>query len=73
MITPLVIIGVFGTAFSNLHPSPAGFQCLIFSINENLREEAEAKGWEFKSVLGPGMELSNDEIVSSIQSKYIIF
>ena len=73
MTMPLVITGVFGTAFANLHPSPIGFRCVLFSNNENLREEAEAKGWEFKSVLGPGMELSDDEIVSSIQSKYIKF
>jgi hypothetical protein len=70
---PIVVTGVFGTSFFKCHPSPDGFQCVLFSNNEKLKEEAEAKGWEFELVCRPGMELSDDEITSSIQSKYIKF
>jgi len=70
---PLIISGVFGTSFVKCHPSPDGFQCVLFSNNEKLKEESEANGWEFKLVRRQGMELSDDEIISSIQSKYIKF
>jgi hypothetical protein len=70
---PLIITGVFGTAFFKCHPSPDGFQCVLFSNNEKLKEEAEVKGWEFQLVRRPGMELSDDEATSSIQSKWIKF
>jgi hypothetical protein len=70
---PLVITGVFGNHFNLLHPSPRDLQCIIFSNNPALESEAKIKGWEFRLVKSKGMELSQDEKDSSIQSKYIKF
>jgi hypothetical protein len=56
-----------------MSPLTGWFQLCCFSNNEKLREEAEVKGWEFKLVRSPGMELTDDETISSIQSKYIKF
>ena len=72
-VHPLVITGVFGSHFNLLHPPPRGFQCIVFSNNPALETEAKIKGWEFRLVQSKGMELSQDEKVSSIQSKYIKF
>jgi hypothetical protein len=70
---PIIITCVFGSYFNLLHPAPKGFQSIVFSNNPALEPEAKTKGWEFRLVQSQGMELSQDEKVSSIQSKYIKF
>ena len=45
----------------------------MFSNNSNLRHEAEIKGWEFRLLNLGGMELTDDPVVSAVQSKYIKF
>jgi hypothetical protein len=70
---PIVITCIFGKSFKTLHPSPIGFRSIFFTNNPDLAGEALAKGWEFRQVLSQGMELNDDEIVSSIQSKKIKF
>jgi hypothetical protein len=70
---PIVITCIFGKNFWTLHPSPIGFRSIFFTNNPDLEGEAFAKGWEFKLVLLQEMSLSDDEIISSIQSKYVKF
>lgn len=73
VLNPVVISGVFGNDFSNLFQSPIGYRSVMFSNNSNLRHEAEIKGWEFRLLNLGGMELTDDPVVSAVQSKYIKF
>ena len=73
VLNPVVISGVFGNDFSNLFQSPIGYRSVMFSNNSNFRHEAEIKGWEFRLLNLGGMELTDDPVVSAVQSKYIKF
>ncbi len=73
VLNPIVISGVFGNDFSNLFQSPTGYRSIMFSNNSNLKHVAELKGWEFRLLTLDGMKLTNDPIVSAVQSKYIKF
>lgn len=67
----LLASGLFGHRFSRVYPAVEGRRCLFFSNNTGLRAEAESKGWEFR--LTPRHALSDDERISSQQSKYVKF
>lgn len=70
---PMIVSGLFGTEFKTVHPSLPTYRCVLISNNESLRFEAEEKGWEFRMLTIPGMELTSDLLLSSIQSKYVKF
>jgi hypothetical protein len=61
----------FGPKSSTVYPAIANRDCIFFSNNPSLADEARSKGWTFRIV--PGQELSDDIRISSQQSKYIKF
>ena len=61
---------IYGKKFTVLHPAPQYVDSYIFSNNYSIRREAEKKGWKF---IYHEVPLSDDEIVSAMQSKYIKF
>ena len=62
---------LFGRSFSRVYPAVAGRRCVFFSNNVGLQAEVESKGWEYRLV--PAHALSDDDRISSQQSKYIKF
>lgn len=70
MDNSLIISCIFGTGFKYVHPSPDKTNSYFFTNNENLKNEIIHKGWNYIYVNKP---LSNDDITSSLQSKYIKF
>ena len=65
---PLVEVGGKGYALRNITPSSS--KCIFFTNNPELKKEIEKKGWTPVFI---NMPLSDNSIVSSIQSKYIKF
>ena len=66
----LIISCIFGNKFKKVYPAPFLTNCYFFSNNMMLKTEIENKGWTFIFV---DFKLSNDNITSSLQSKYIKF
>ena len=65
----IIISCIFGKTFNYVHESP-GVNSYFFTNNINLKNEIETKGWNYVFV---NMPLSEDNITSSLQSKYIKF
>jgi hypothetical protein len=70
---PIIITSSFGGHIKKLYPAPIGFTSIVFSNNPSLKDEALKMGWEFRLIHSKEMMLCNDEIISSLQSKYIKF
>ncbi len=66
----LIISCIFGKRFKYIHPSPDNKNSFFFTNNINLKNEILNKGWNYIYVNKP---LSDDFIISSLQSKYIKF
>lgn len=70
----LVVSCIFGTKYKKIYniPVPIPENCIFyfFTNNPKLKTEIIAKGWQYIYV---DFELSDDEIVSSLQSKYVKF
>ena len=66
----LVISCIFGNKFKQVLPSPDKNNSFFFTNNEEIKNEILSKGWNYVYVNYP---LSDDYIVSSLQSKYIKF
>jgi len=70
MDTILFISCIFGTKFKKVHLSPDKDNSFFFTNNPTIKEEVIKKNWRYIYV---NMELTNDIIKSSLQSKYIKF
>lgn len=68
----LIISCIFGKNFKYVYPAPSEHKnnCIFFSNNISIQKEIELKGWKFYFI---PFELSDDNISSSLQSKYIKF
>ena len=66
----LVISCIFGNEFKSVHPSPDKKNSFFFTNNPIIKSEIINKGWNYIYVDKP---ISNDVIISSLQSKYIKF
>jgi hypothetical protein len=66
----LIISCIFGNQFSKVYQAPLHKNCVFFSNNMELKQEVEDKKWIFFYL---PLEISNDILVSSCQSKYIKF
>ena len=66
----LVISCIFGFNFNKVHHSPDIKNSFFFTNNPILKNEIVNKGWNYIYVDKP---ISNDSIISSLQSKYIKF
>jgi hypothetical protein len=66
----LIISCIFGKQFKYVHLSPDNKNSYFFTNNEKLKDEIINKGWNYVYV---NKVLSNDIIISSLQSKYIKF
>jgi hypothetical protein len=67
----LIISCIFGTKFQYVYPKPSGHtNCYFFTNNPELKPQIESKGWIYQWI---NLELTSDELISSIQSKYIKF
>lgn len=66
----LIISCIFGTRFKYVHPSPDNKNSYFFTNNKELKDEIINKGWIYVYV---NKVLSDDYIISSLQSKYIKF
>lgn len=65
-----VVECIYGRQFTLLHTAPKYFDSFLFSNNKNIEMESKRKGWTF---IYDKIDISNDEIISSIQSKKIKF
>jgi len=65
-----VISCYFGNSFSFLHPAPSNFKSYFFTNYSEMKHEIEKKGWIYCE---RKEEISDDSLVSSIQSKKIKF
>jgi hypothetical protein len=61
---------IFGEEFKYVHPSPNNKNSYFFTNNRELKYEIINKGWNYIYI---NMVLSEDSIISSLQSKYIKF
>jgi hypothetical protein len=66
----LFISCIFGKAFTKVHCAPHLKNSYFFTNNSSLEEEIIGKGWKYIYVSKP---LLDDDILSSLQSKYIKF
>jgi hypothetical protein len=66
----LVISCIFGNEFKYVHPSPDIKNSFFFTNNPIIKTEIINKGWNYIYVDKP---ISDDVIISSLQSKYIKF
>lgn len=66
----LIISCIFGKQFKKVHPSPDNKNSYFFTNNKALEGEITNKGWNYVYV---NKVLSNDSIISALQSKYIKF
>lgn len=64
-----IITCIFGKKFQRLHPAVSN-ECIVYSNNKNLAQEAHKKGWKFEFI---DLPLSDDDVISSLQSKFIKF
>jgi hypothetical protein len=66
----LIISCIFGKKMKRVHPSPDNKNSFLFTNNKELKNEIINKGWNYVYV---NKLLSDDYIISSLQSKYIKF
>lgn len=66
----LIISCIFGKQFKYVHPSPDNKNSYFFTNNKEIKHEIINKGWNYVYV---NKVLSDDIIISSLQSKYIKF
>ena len=66
----LIISCIFGKQFKYVHPCPDNKNSYFFTNNKELKDEIINKGWNYVYV---NKVLSDDNIISSLQSKYIKF
>jgi len=66
----LVISCIFGDKFKYVHQSPDIKNSFFFTNNPMIKTEITNKGWNYVYVDKP---ISDDDIISSLQSKYIKF
>lgn len=66
----LFISCIFGKHFKYVHPSPDNKNSYFFTNNRELKNEIINKGWNYIFV---DKDLTDDYLVSSLQSKYIKF
>lgn len=70
----IVMSCIFGTKFKKVYgvpvPMPDNCSFYFFTNNPELKNEIVSKGWNYVFV---DFEVSNDPIVSSLQSKYVKF
>ena len=66
----LIISCIFGKHFTYVHQSPDNENSYFFTNNNELKDEIINKGWNYVYV---NKVLSNDSIISALQSKYIKF
>ena len=66
----LIISCIFGKQFKYVNPSPDNKNSYFFTNNTELKDEIITKGWNYVYV---NKVLSDDIIISSLQSKYIKF
>lgn len=66
----LIISCIFGTKFKHVHPCPDNKNSYFFTNNKDIKDEITKKGWNYVYVT---KVLSDDYIISSLQSKYIKF
>ncbi len=66
----LIISCIFGKKFKHVHKSPDNKNSYFFTNNKYLKDEIINKGWNYIYV---NKVLSDDYIISSLQSKYIKF
>lgn len=67
----LFITCYFGTKPSGIHAAPATENCVFFSNNLDMKASAESNGWRFEYT--SHLPLSDNILISSLQSKYIKF
>jgi hypothetical protein len=75
-----VITTICGKNFKYLYPAPTQYNCYVFTNNAGLQPEAAKKGWIcilFSKLKPPSdrinLTLTDDFVISSIQSKYVKF
>ncbi|ADQ91196.1 hypothetical protein BpV2_029 [Bathycoccus sp. RCC1105 virus BpV2] len=61
---------IFGDKFTRVYKSPDEENSFFFTNNPHIKNEVTSKGWNYVYVNKP---ISNDLIISSLQSKYIKF
>jgi hypothetical protein len=66
----LIISCIFGKNFKKTYKAPLNKNCVFFTNNENLKHEIINNGWKYFYI---NFELTDDYIISSLQSKYIKF
>jgi len=66
----LIISCIFGNQFKYIYSSPNNKNSYFFTNNKELKDEIINKGWNYVYV---NKVLSDDIIISSLQSKYIKF
>jgi len=66
----LIISCIFGKQFKYVHQSPDNKNSYFFTNNKDLKDEIINKGWNYVYI---NKVLSDDYIISSLQSKYIKF
>lgn len=66
----LVISCIFGKKFNKTYKAPLSNNCVFFTNNNNLKSEIINNGWKFFYI---DFDLTDDIIISSLQSKYIKF
>jgi len=74
-MTILIISCIFGKKFKKVYPAPSNkekdkYKCLFFTNNKELLTELVSKGWTPVFIRYP---LSENNLISSLQSKYIKF
>lgn len=66
----IIISCIFGKQFEYVHPAPKKKYSYFFTNNKELKSEIMFKGWNYIYV---DKKLSDDIMISSLQSKYIKF
>lgn len=65
-----VISSIFGKTFKNVYSAPEGYISYFFTNIKKLENEITEKGWKYLYV---DFTVSDDEAISSFQSKYVKF
>ena len=65
-----VIACIFGKEFGNVYPSVKNYDAFLFSNNIKIKDTVEKFGWKYIFL---DLPLSDDDAISSFQSKYIKF
>jgi len=70
MENTLIVSCIFGKKFNKSYRAPLNKNCVFFTNNKSLRDEIINNGWKYFYI---DFELTDDYIISSLQSKYIKF